>query len=576
MEVCDRLHAQTIARLLSEAIYEEDLVPEELMLGFYSLSAGSERLIFKGTREPWGGLHICPESIRNQHGKVPRAEKILIGLAPALGIHPTVLGMLLEDLGNTLYSGRIQMERLGSMTAEDLLELPPYHLEGLLDGHPKILANRGRLGWGADDFERWGPESGRPTGVAVLLVERDSVAMTPQAADPWALIKKVSPEGFCQCLALCREHELQAGEFIPVPVHPWQYERYIRIHYADMIQSGKIWYAGVVPGQWWPQMSVRTLSMEPVNAVPLPDLKLSLTVLNTSCYRGIPAEPALAGPELSAWLADRLQEDDELARPLTIQRDLLSLHVPHPLYHQTEGIPYRYRELLGAVWRESSSMVAPSEERVLPLAALYQRAGDGVSLISELIRRSSVEPENWLSNLFDHVSAPLYLLIARHGVGVIAHGQNIGVRLRDHVPVGALIKDFHGDVRLDNTMSYPDLPKKILDAVAHLPPDHLAHDLITGHIMSTLRFVARVLADDGHLTSGKFFHLLGRRLRAVEQSHPELADRFTALGVFRSDIARLLVNRVRYQGGYSDTSGRPRHQLGSPIPNPLLQEYTNE
>ena len=50
--------------------------------------------------------------------------------------------------------------------------------------------------------------------------------------------------------------------------------------------------------------------------------------------------------------------------------------------------------------------------------------------------------------MFKHVVVPIYHLMAKYGVGIVAHGQNVTLVLEDNFPAGCLIKDFHGDLRL--------------------------------------------------------------------------------------------------------------------------------
>ncbi|MFP1592810.1 IucA/IucC family C-terminal-domain containing protein [Escherichia coli] len=46
------------------------------------------------------------------------------------------------------------------------------------------------------------------------------------------------------------------------------------------------------------------------------------------------------------------------------------------------------------------------------------------------------------------VVVPLYHLLCRYGVALIAHEQNITLAMKEGVPQRVLLKDFQGDMRL--------------------------------------------------------------------------------------------------------------------------------
>ncbi|MCP5810431.1 IucA/IucC family siderophore biosynthesis protein, partial [Klebsiella pneumoniae] len=69
-------------------------------------------------------------------------------------------------------------------------------------------------------------------------------------------------------------------------------------------------------------------------------------------------------------------------------------------------------------------------------------------LIGAYIDRSGLDAETWLTQLFRVVVVPLYHLLCRYGVALIAHGQNITLAMKEGVPQRVLLKDFQGDMRL--------------------------------------------------------------------------------------------------------------------------------
>ncbi|PAV25351.1 IucA/IucC family protein [Tamilnaduibacter salinus] len=554
-----------MAKIIAESNYEGCLAPRQTDDQGWELTLGGHVYRFRARRTVWDFLRIEPHSLTRDGEPADSAAQLVVDAQASLGLTDIVLANFLEELQNTLAGDRIQQKRLSALSAGDLLELPAAEQEGLLDGHPKALANRGRMGWGQADLLAYSPEGGNRFRLRWLAV------------DPALTGTHVGTAPLDQCLTDSERNAIQKelGErrdWPLVPVHPWQWDHRLQAQYAEPLARGQLVDLGV-RGHWYrPQQSLRTLSND---AAPEHcDLKLALTILNTSCYRGIPAEPIAQGPALSQWLWEQSRQDPELHRTgLEVQRELAGCHVPHPQQSQVDGAPYRYHEMLGAVWRESMASKAREDERTMLMATLMQCDGQGRSLIAALIRRSGLAPEIWLTRLFDCVTLPIYHLLCAYGIGLVAHGQNLGLILRDNAPERVTIKDFHGDLRcVDQPIpEAAGMPTSLLDSLKRLPPEYLVHDLITGHFVTTLRFISPLLEDDLGFHERHFYGLLAERIRAYQADHPELADRFDRFPLLRPTLERVCINRVRFRIGYEDHAERPLPELGEPLSNPLRQ-----
>ncbi|MFV1269843.1 IucA/IucC family C-terminal-domain containing protein, partial [Klebsiella pneumoniae] len=130
-------------------------------------------------------------------------------------------------------------------------------------------------------------------------------------------------------------------------------------------------------------------------------------------------------------------------------------------------------------------------------------------LIGAYIDRSGLDAETWLTQLFRVVVVPLYHLLCRYGVALIAHGQNITLAMKKGVPQRVLLKDFQGDMRLvkDAFPEMDSLPQEVRDVTARLSADYLIHDLQTGHFVTVLRFVSPLMARLG-VPERRFYQLL--------------------------------------------------------------------
>lgn len=552
-----------MAKIIAESSYEGCLDPLEVADGTFELTLDDHRYQFQARRTVWDFLWIDPQSLTRDGELTDSAAQLVIDARAPLALTDIVLANFLEELQNTLAGDRLQQGRLSGLNAGELLDLPAAEQEGLLDGHPKALANRGRMGWGQSNLLAYSPEGGQRFRLRWLAV------------DPTLASTHVGTPPLDHCLGdseLSAIHE-ELGErrhWPLIPVHPWQWDHRLQAQYAEPLTRGQIVDLGLRGHRFQPQQSLRTLSN--ANTPDQCDLKLALTILNTSCYRGIPAEPIAQGPALSQWLWEQSRQDPELYRMgLEVQRELAGCHVPHRQQSQVDGAPYRYHEMLGAVWRESMASKARDDEQVMLMATLMQCDGQGRSLIAALIRRSGLAPEVWLTRLFDRVTLPIYHLLCAYGIGLVAHGQNLGLVLRNATPERVTIKDFHGDLRCVDRAIPEDagMPASLLASLKRLPPEYLVHDLITGHFVTTLRFISPLLEDDLGVPENYFYSLLAERIRAYQAAHPQLAERFALFPLLRPTLERVCINRVRFRIGYEDHAERPLPELGEPLSNPL-------
>jgi len=353
-------------------------------------------------------------------------------------------------------------------------------------------------------------------------------------------------------------------------VHPWQKQRYILSQFTRLIAQHTLIDLGEIKGDWFAQQSIRTLSSHSPEC-PF-DMKTALTILNTSCYRGIPGDLIALGPQLSCWLEETVVQDPFLTKcGLKVQKEVAGVFCPHPFQSQVKGGAYRYQEMLGCIWRERAEHVVAQDEQVMTLACLMQEDYKKDSCIDALIRLSGLDAKTWLKRLFQHVFIPLYHLMCRYGVGLVAHGQNITLVLKEHVPVGCTIKDFHGDLRLFEEV-FPEnerLPEPIRNTLTKLPARYLLHDLLTGNLVSTMRFISPKLKQSA-VQEADFYAWLGEEVRRYQASFPQMASRFVLFDVLTDTIEKVCINQVRFKIGYSDSDERPLPALGTPMPNPLL------
>src|SRR6185312_7493302 len=84
------------------------------------------------------------------------------------------------------------------------------------------------------------------------------------------------------------------ARYVRLPVHPWQWDEIVVPVFARELAERAIVPLGEGPDAYLPQQSIRTFTN--VSRPERRDVKVSLAILNTMVYRGIPSELVDAAP----------------------------------------------------------------------------------------------------------------------------------------------------------------------------------------------------------------------------------------------------------------------------------------
>ncbi|MCY7295222.1 IucA/IucC family protein [Alteromonas sp. a30] len=543
---------------------------------YYRLVTPHRDWFFVATRSIWGMFVVEPESVVNADQHPVEAGRLLLDIQSFMKMKDIHMSGLIEEVQQTLYADCVYLQKLDSISAEALVQISETERQQYLKAHPKAVANKGRLGWGIDELDRYTPEAGQRIQLHCLAIHkahcRTGFREDLSQSDLWQ--RTFGKSSWQHCLQRLKHKQVEGKQVNPddywlTPVHPWQFNRFLLTQYASLFARGDLIDLGVLTGDWIAQQSIRTLSPSEQGEF---DIKTAITILNTSCYRGIPGDFIVHGPRLSRWLAQQVSTDPLLSElGLHVQQEVAGIYCSQPLQAELEKGAYRYKEMLGCIWRERAESVIGDGLRPMSMATLMQTDAQGKSCIDALISLSDLSAEQWLRRMFRHVVVPLYHLMCRYGVALVAHGQNITLVLDEqHRPVGCIIKDFHGDLRLVDK-AFPELEsldKDIQDNVTRLPSHYLIHDLLTGHFVTVLRFVSPLLAQH-KVSEEMFYHWLAEEIRQYQSDHPQLQARFELFNLLSEKIEKVCINRVRFKIGYDDSDERPLPELGEPIANPL-------
>ncbi|WTW81565.1 IucA/IucC family siderophore biosynthesis protein [Streptomyces sp. NBC_00009] len=493
-----------------------------------------------------------------------------------LGLDGATLGHLIRELTVTL-AADARLDHT-ALTAAQLAELGYAELEGHQTGHPWLVLNKGRLGFSASDTARWAPEARIPGALPWIAVHTRIAAyrgVADLATADQLYDRELSPAARDSFAEALRERGLDPQAYLYLPVHPWQWNNIVLPLFAGPVATDAIVALPTDGDVRLPQQSIRTF----LN-ISRPDrhtVKLPLSVLNTLVWRGLPTERTLAAPSVTAWMHSLRKTDPFLKDDcgVILLGEVASVAVEHPAYDGLEEVPYQYKELLGAIWREPVSRYLAPGERARTLASLLHVDPHGRAFTGELVARSGLTPEVWLRRLFAALLPPLLHFLYRYGTVFSPHGENAIVVFDDHdVPVRLAVKDFVDDVNVsaEPLPEHDRMPHDVREILLTEPPAFLTQFIHSGLFVGVFRYLAPLCEKQLGVTEEKFWSLVRAEIVRHQARFPELKERYEMFDLLTPRIERLCLNRNRlHLDGYRDRSQRPHAAVHGTVPNPLHQ-----
>ena len=564
--------------MLGEFVFEQIIDPEVIDDQRYRITFYGVSYVFSGKVGVYGTLRVHPDSIRRHMDSYADEAwdpvQFLLDSYEALKLHAGTVGNFVRELTATVAADA----RLISNPASDcamLASLSYAQLEGYQTGHPWMIPNKGRMGFSAADVARYAPESRQPLRISWIAVHK-SIAeyRSVEVLTSEALLElELELDTRQQFTAVLANRGLTPAEYQWLPVHPWQWDEMIVPLFAADLAAGRIITLGEGPDRFLPQQSIRTLSN--IDAQHRHHIKLPLSIFNTSVWRGLPSERTLAAPALTEWIL-RAQEEDHYLRDesrVLLLGEVASVTVRHEAFESIRGVQYQYRELLGAIWRQSIHSKLEGEERARTLASLLYTDQDGRAFIAELVARSGLTATSWLQALFGAILPPLLHFLYKYGIGFNPHGENVIVVFdSEDRPTRLAIKDFVDDLYVYSGVlpELRDLPAIASGVVLRKPPEMMSQMILSSLFVGHFRYLSALCAEHLDVSERDFWRMIREEILGYQNRFPELADRYELFDLLGPDQMRLCLNRKRlYAEGYSDLARRPEAVPYGRVPNPL-------
>lgn len=571
----ERANRELIAKLLTEFGYEEILT----LSGTVSVPLPGATLTGRATRRALGWWRVDPSSLTVEGGgPLPDAAAVFTAVLGAAGAEASTVGGAVAELSSTLLTDARQLA--AARPAAELVDLEPVLVEAELTGHPWIVANKGRVGFGAGDLAAYPPEA--RADVRLLWLAASPAVADAVGPDHHQVVREqVGDAAFEALRAGAQLGGLDPSTCVFVPVHPWQWEHRILPLHAPQLARGELVFLGEGPARYRPQLAIRTMTDldDPARRY----LKLPLSILNTSVYRGLPRERTLAAPALTSWLSSVVGGDAFLRETgLILLGEVAGVSVAHPVYAGLPGVPYQYTELLGAIWREPVQPYLRPGEQAVSLAALLHVDPSGGSFAEALVARSGLPAAEWVARLHAAVLPPLLHVLYKYGAMFSPHGQNCMIVHRDGVPTRLVVKDFVDDLAIcsESLPEHAGLPPAVRSALADVVLDGktLRKYLQNGLLICVYRYLAEICADRLDVPEAAFWGSARSVLAAYQDRfRGELAERFTLFDLESPTFPKLCLNRLRlFERGYADDPERPVISAVGTVPNPLSPSFAED
>ncbi|MDT0396769.1 MULTISPECIES: IucA/IucC family siderophore biosynthesis protein [Streptomyces] len=573
-----RANRLLIRKALAEFAHERLITPEATGDGGWVVRSddGLTRYTFTATRRALDHWQVDADSIirhRDDAELELAAMDFFIELQKSLGLSEEILPVYLEEISSTL-SGTCYKLTKPQVPVAELAGAGFQGIEtGMTEGHPCFVANNGRLGFGVHEYLSYAPETANPVKLVWLAAHRSRAAFTAGAGIAYESfirqeLGEETVEGFHGVL---RERGLDPGDYLLIPVHPWQWWNKLSVTFAAEVARGHLVCLGEGDDEYLAQQSIRTFfnTSHPEKHY----VKTALSVLNMGFMRGLSAAYMEATPAINDWLARLIDGDPVLrATGLSIIRERAAVGYRHLEYEQATDRYSPYRKMLAALWRESPVPSLKDGESLATMASLVHVDHEGKSFAGALIEQSGLAPAEWLRHYLRAYYVPLLHSFYAYDLVYMPHGENVILVLEDGVVRRAVYKDIAEEIAVMD----PDavLPPEVSRIAVDVPEDKKLLSIFTDVFDCFFRFLAANLAEEGTLPEDGFWRTVAETTREYQTSVPELSDKFARYDMFTPEFPLSCLNRLQLRDNrqmvdLTDPSGAL--QLVGTLRNPIAE-----
>lgn len=474
----------------------------------------------------------------------PDAIRFIIAFSGALHIPQEMLPVYLEEITSTLYSSAFKLSYRATPVAA-LLNADFQTLESAMtEGHPAFVANNGRIGFDAFDYQAYAPEAAAPVHFVWLAAHRSKAhfACTDDLDYEQLMLDELTPETVAEWRQRLRDQDLNPADYLFMPVHPWQWQNKLTGIFAPDIAARHLIYLGTGNDTYQAQQSIRTFfnTRHPHKHY----VKTALSILNMGFMRGLSPYYMATTPGINEWLA-ALIDNDACLRDYGFRmlREVATLGYHNRYYEEAFSGDTPYKKMMAALWRESPLALIKPGQQVMTMAALLHQDSAGNALLPAMIAASGLETSAWLQRYLRSYLSPLLHCLYTYDLAFMPHGENLILVLENHTPVQVFMKDIAEEIVVMDPNA--ELPEKARRVAVSVPEELKILSIFTDVFDGFFRFMAAILHEQGNYPQERFWQSVAACIHEYRAAHPELAEKFVRYDLFCPVFAHSCLNRLQ-------------------------------
>ncbi|QKJ87482.1 GNAT family N-acetyltransferase [Paramixta manurensis] len=537
-----------IRKAIAEFAHEKLIVPVETN-GEYRVAvpSGEAEYRFYAERLALDHWAIDLVSLRKQENGAPLALDALQFITEfhqQIGIPATLLATYMEEITSTLCSSVYKLNKNQPNSAA-LAHADFQTVEAsMTEGHPCFVANNGRIGFDAQDYLRYAPETAAPVKLVWVAVHTRNAhfASLDELSYQQLMHEELGESTLATFNARLDELGVARDEYLWMPVHPWQWHNKLLTVFAPDIAARDIIYLGESEDCYQAQQSIRTFfnRSQPGKRY----VKTALSVLNMGFMRGLSPYYMATTPAVNHWLETLVNQDRWLQQcNFRILREVAAIGYHNRYYERAISGDSAWKKMFAVLWRDNPVVHLQPGQRLMTMASLLHVDAQQKALLPALIADSGLDAESWINAYLHCYLSPLLHCFYQHDLVFMPHGENLILLFENNVPVSAWMKDIGEEIAVLN----PDaqLPEKAQRLAVDVPDNLKLLSLFTDVFDCIFRFINAILVQENTLSESTFWRCVADCVKAYQQAHPQLASKFARYDMFTPEFQRSCLNRLQ-------------------------------
>lgn len=536
-----------VTKILRELCHEKLIIPQRHTPQHYSFTLNDHHYTFLAREYQLDHLDIDEASVAleiNGKSAAPDALQLIILLHPQLEIPEKTLPIYLDEISSTLY-GHAYKYQYNTLTARQLCHVDYQTVESAMsEGHPVFIANNGRIGFDASDYQKYAPESAYPVTLLWIAVHQRKATFSSLSDLSYAELVEQELGGYLS--AQFERHltslGLDSADYYFMPLHPWQWVHRISLSFAADIAARDIVYLGEGNDRYLAQQSIRTffnITQPQKNYV-----KTALSVLNMGFMRGLDPHSMVTTPQVNEWLGDLVAADEFFReKKFHILRERAALGYFSHYFEAAIKKDSPHKKMLSALWRESPIPLLKTQQRLMTMASLLHVDAQGNAVVAALIDDAGVSAEVWVEAYLDAYLSPILRAFFTYDLVFMPHGENLMLVLENNLPAHMLMKDIGEEIAILNGSLA--LPEAIQFLHVSVEDDMKINYIFLDLFDCFFRYLTPLLQQQCGLAEADFWALVARCVHRYQSQHPQQADKFRHFDLFKPDFVRTCLNRLQ-------------------------------